>query len=246
MVGTGQIVDASLQPAWRDGMTLELLDNIVWHSLAGPHAMYSSGTATARRYAKGFSPIIGFADANRPDFAALAEYCDPDERFYCGGWAGPAPAGWEIHTDTAGHQMVWNGDVPAHDDALDEIRLGLRDSAQMQALVAIAPPGPFAARTVELGEYYGVFDDGRLVAMAGERMAAGTLREISGVCTHPDFQGRGLARRLMHRLIRLQLQRGQTPFLHVMRDNAHARQLYERMGFRLHQERPLRVVSRAP
>ena len=81
-------------------------------------------------------------------------------------------------------------------------------------------------------------------AMAGERMEAGTLKEISGVCTHPAFQGRGYARRLMHRLIRLQLARGQTPFLHVMHGNDAARALYARMGFRHHGDIAVRVVSR--
>ena len=88
------------------------------------------------------------------------------------------------------------------------------------ALALLTKPGPFGPRTIELGEYFGYFDDGdRLIAMAGERMAAAGLHEISGVCTHPEHQGRGLARRLMLKLIRRQLLRGETPFLHVMRAN---------------------------
>jgi predicted GNAT family acetyltransferase len=81
--------------------------------------------------------------------------------------------------------------------------------------------------------------------MAGERMFAGTLREISGVCTHPDHRGAGHARRLMTALVRRQMQRGQTPFLHVMADNTGARQLYRRMGFAEHRESVVRVVARA-
>ena len=79
-----------------------------------------------------------------------------------------------------------------------------------------------------------------------DRMHAGTLREVSGVCTHPDAQGRGLARRLMHLLLRRELQRGETPFLHVMRDNHLAHDLYERMGFRDRQEGVVRVLLRRP
>ena len=75
-------------------------------------------------------------------------------------------------------------------------------------------------------------------------MAAGPWREVSGVCTHPDVAGRGLAWRLIAKVVRNQMERGQRPFLHVMRDNMHARRLYERMGFRFHQEVALRVVSR--
>jgi predicted GNAT family acetyltransferase len=115
----------------------------------------------------------------------------------------------------------------------------------MLDLVALTQPGPFGPRTIELGEYFGCFDGPRLVAMAGERMFAGSFREVSGVCTHPDFQGRGLARRLMHKLIRRELQRDEIPFLHVMKANAGAQQMYQRMGFRVHQEQLVRVLSRS-
>ena len=81
--------------------------------------------------------------------------------------------------------------------------------------------------------------------MAGERMHAGRLREVSGVATHPDHQGRGLARRLMERLIREEIARGEIPFLHVMRNNEHARALYRRMGFREHQELSVRRIARS-
>jgi predicted GNAT family acetyltransferase len=107
----------------------------------------------------------------------------------------------------------------------------------------LTKPGPFGPRTLELGDYFGLFDGERLIAMAGERMAAGTLREISGVCTHPEHQGRGLARRLMLKLLRRQVQRGETPFLHVMRANEGAHALYQRMGFVDHRETTVRVVS---
>ncbi len=232
-------------PVDRHAPPTELLDNIVWHSLAGPHARFATGTSAARRYAPGFSAIVGFADAEHPDFAGLAPYCEPGEQFYCGGWSsGPAPPGWQIDADTKGHQMVWDAAPPADDTGFPAVPLGAEHVPQMLELVALRPPGPFAVRTHELGDYFGVFEHGRLVAMAGERMAAGPWREVSGVCTHPDAAGRGLAWRLIAKVVRRQIGRGQAPFLHVMRDNVHARRLYERMGFRFHQEVALRVVSR--
>ena len=140
-------------------------------------------------------------------------------------------------------QMVWHGAVPASDACPEALPLGPEHAGQALALAMLTRPGPFGPRTIELGEYFGCFEGDRLVAMAGERMAAGRLREISGVCTHPDAQGRGLARRLMLKLLRRQLQRDETPFLHVMRDNAHALALYESMGFRVHREPVVRVVA---
>ncbi|HEX9392223.1 MAG TPA: GNAT family N-acetyltransferase [Usitatibacteraceae bacterium] len=221
-----------------------LLDNIAWHTLSGPHTRFASGAGNARRYASGFSPIVGFADNDRPDFAALAPLCSPGEQFYSDGWSGPAPVDWRIDVESTMFKMVWETAMPATDEAADAVRLGPEHAAQALELATLTRPGPFGLRTIELGEYFGYFEDERLMAMAGERMHAGKLHEISGVCTHPDFQGRGLARRLMRKLIRRQMQRGEIPFLHVMHANLSARQLYERMGFTHYRESVVRVISK--
>ena len=223
-----------------------LLDNIFWHALSGAQANFASGTDRARRYAPGFSPILGFADQARPDFAALLPYCNVGEHFYCDGWSGKAPEGWSVDLESVMLKMIWHGAQPATDEAADALPLRGEHAAQAVALAELTHPGPFGPRTLELGDYYGYFDGKRLIAMAGERSQADTLREISGVCTHPDFQGRGLARRLTAKLIRRQMQRNETPFLHVMRDNAAARAMYQRMGFRDYRESAVRVVSRTP
>jgi len=222
---------------------LHLLDNIVWHSLAGPQARFAAGSGDARRYARGFSPIVGFADNVRPNLAALRPYCDSDEHFYCDGWSGPVPVGWRLEAETTMYKMVWQAPMPEDDAAEDAIRLRTEHGPQALELAVLTKPGPFGPRTPELGEYFGYFDGDRLVAMAGERMAAESLREISGVCTHPDHRGRGHARKLMLKLVRRQMQRGETPFLHVMRDNASARELYERMGFGIYRESVVRVIA---
>lgn len=220
-----------------------LLDNIAWHTLSGPHTKFAAGTNDARRYAPGFSPIIGFADTKSPNFDALVPYCKPDEHFYCDGWSGATPSGWRVEAETTMVKMVCEIPMPETDEAPEAVRLGPGHAPQALALAALTRPGPFGLRTIELGEYFGCFEGERLVAMAGERMRAGKLREISGVCTHPDFQGRGFARRLMLKLIRRQMQREESPFLHVMRDNSNAHRLYERMGFRAYRESVIRVVA---
>jgi GNAT superfamily N-acetyltransferase len=224
---------------------LDLLDNVTWHALSGLHARFAAGAGSVRRYAKGFSPILGLEDPDRPDFDTLARYCDPGEHFYAERWTGRAPAGWRIDVESTMFKMVWDSAVPPPEPALDAVPLAAAHAEQAVALAALTRPGPFGPRTIELGEYLGVFADGALVAMAGERMQAAKLREISGVCTHPSFQGRGLARQLMHELLRRELRRGETPFLHVMRDNVLARDLYRRMGFREHREVVVRVVARS-
>lgn len=221
---------------------LALLDNIVWHSLAGAQAGFAAGNDRVRRYAPGYSPLIGALDPAAPDLGALGAFCSPGEQFYLSGWSGVPPPDWRLDVDTLMEQYVW--DAPSPPEAGPPLaRLDASHVAQALALVALTHPGPFAERTLELGEFYGLFDHGRLIAMAGERMHAGALREVSAVCTHPEFQGRGLARRLLERVVRGQLARGQTPFLHVLSANATARALYERMGFRHHQTLTVRAVT---
>jgi ribosomal protein S18 acetylase RimI-like enzyme len=221
-----------------------LLDNIMWNCLTGPHAQFAAGTGAVRRYARGFSPILGFENCAHPDFAALESICAPGEDFYCHIWAGTPPPGWQVDKETTMFKMVWNAAMPDSDAAPDAVTLRPEHAAQAVELAKLTNPGPFGIRTPELGEYFGYFDGGRLIAMAGERMCAGDLHEVSGICTHPDFQGRGLARKLTLKLVRRQMQRGKTPFLHVMSTNTGARALYEKMGFRNYLETVVRVISR--
>lgn len=225
---------------------MNVFDNIFWASLSGPHAKFASGTDRALRYARGFSPIVAFPDATRPDFGALLPFCEPGEHFYCEGWSGPAPEGWVIEAETTMFLMVHDAPAPLRDPAPDAVALGPEHAQQAYELAMMTRPGPFGVRTPEMGEYFGYVDNGRLVAMAGERTAAAGVREISGVCTHPDYQGRGYARRLMEKLAMRQLARGETPYLHVMSTNTNAHALYLRMGFKVYKESVVRVVAPVP
>jgi ribosomal protein S18 acetylase RimI-like enzyme len=218
--------------------------NIIWRCMAGSQRSLTVGTDRARRYAAGFSPIIAFADPAAPAFDDLAAVCEPGRPFYCSEWAGTAPDGWTIQRDARMLVMAWAGGAPPADDASDAVPLGHAHVAQMVALAELTRPGPFDVRTIDFGEYFGVFTGERLMAMAGERMHDAPRREVSGICTHPEAQGRGLARRLTALVVRRELARGEMPFLHVVASNARAIALYQRMGFVTTREVPVRVVSR--
>jgi ribosomal protein S18 acetylase RimI-like enzyme len=221
-----------------------LLDNIMWNCLSGPHAPFATGEGAVRRYAPGFSPIVGCEDPEHPDFSTLEKYCEPGDCFYFDIWSGPVPSGWRLDKDARMMKMLWGGRAPEGDAAPDAIPLRGEHASEAVSLARLTNPGPFGIRTPELGEYFGYFDGGRLIAMAGERLCAGDLHEISGVCTHPDFVGRGFASRLTMKLVSRQLQRGKTPFLHVMSHNTTARRLYEKLGFRDYRETVVRVLTR--
>jgi ribosomal protein S18 acetylase RimI-like enzyme len=223
------------------------LDNVFWHALTGRQAQYACGAGAARRFAPGFSPILGFADAQRPAFDGLDAVCESGERFYCDAWPGDPPPGWRLEAEAPVCQMVWNGPSPSVPPSERTCaRLGPGDAASMLQLAEATNPGPFGPRTHELGEYWGIFEDGHLVAMAGERAELPGLREISGVCTQPGYRGRGYAGDLVSLLVRRQLARGCVPFLHVMQSNAAARALYERMGFVQRRLSAVRILARLP
>jgi ribosomal protein S18 acetylase RimI-like enzyme len=220
------------------------LDNIFWSCLTGPQAQFASGTGNVRRYARGFSPIVGCRDPEDPDFAALAPLFDAGESFYIDRWQGIAPQGWAIVKEAGMMKMVWDAPAPAEDAAPAAIRLQPEHYGQALELAQLTNPGPFGIRTPELGEYFGHFDGDRLVAMAGERTRIADLHEISGVCTHPDIRGKGHARKLTLKLVHRQLARGKLPFLHVLSTNPAAHALYLKMGFRDYLKTVVRVVRK--
>ncbi len=135
-----------------------------------------------------------------------------------------------IVQDAVCNQMVLERLTPG------ELRFGFEalteaDAPEMLALATATKPGPFAARTHQLGDFVGVKHEGRLVAMAGERMKPDGFTEVSGVCTDPEYRGRGYAGGLMRAVAERILARGEVPFLHVYAHNAGAIALYEALGF---------------
>jgi GNAT superfamily N-acetyltransferase len=226
---------------------MDPFDNLFWTCMHDSQAAIAIGTDRVRRFLPGFSPIAAFADPRQPDFDALATLVEPGEQFFLPEWSGPVPPGWTLHLDTTMLAMAWDGrPAPPIDDTLEARPLTTADVPQMRDLAARTRPGPFGPRTIEFGDYFGVFDGDRLMAMAGERLHHGALREVSGICTEPEYQGRGLARRMTELVVRRQLEQGQAPFLHVASTNARAIALYERLGFVTARDIPVRILSRTP
>lgn len=224
-------------------MSASLPENVVWECLSGPQLGFSTGTDQVRRFAPGFSPIIGFANPDQPNLTALEPFCQPGEELYCGRWDGGVPTGWRLNEESTVLQLVLENELPPRPRTYRTVQLDLGHVPQMLELTHETQPGPFGPRTIELGEYRGILHEGRLVAMAGERFEIGRFREISAVCTHPDHRGQGLARHLVAELAQLQRARGQIPFLHVLADNLSALGLYQSLGFRIVRELPVRVIQ---
>jgi ribosomal protein S18 acetylase RimI-like enzyme len=211
-----------------------VLDNAIWFTLTTRHSNIAEGNGRARRYPTGVSPLGAIQDASDASFEALASLLRPNEEIVLGSPNEILPAGGlEAFARVTLRQMV-RSSLSRPITAQHVIPLGAADVADMLALVEITKPGPFRSRTHELGQYFGIRVDGRLVAMAGERLRPVGYTEISAVCTHPGYRGRGYGRDLVETLVRNIKDRGDVPILHVEKDNR-AASLYERVGFWIRQ-----------
>jgi predicted GNAT family acetyltransferase len=155
------------------------------------------------------------------------------------------PPEFKILFASTGEQMIGTPAETPGGTADDIVTLGAGDVPAMLELTKLTNPGPFAARTHELGTFLGIKVDGRLVAMAGERMKPADYTEITAVCVHPDHRGRGYAQILLGAVARQILARGEIPFLHVFSNNGGAIALYRRQGMEIRRRLHVTVLGRA-
>ncbi|GAA0888980.1 GNAT family N-acetyltransferase [Rhodanobacter soli] len=207
------------------------LDNPFWSSLRSRHRAIALCRGEAARYPAEFAPFLGVASAQADVSAAIASLVDPGESVYLLGVAPALPHGWVLDAFAPLAQMICPAPIAVIDGPA-VIELTDAHRADVLALTALVYPHYFRPRTMELGRYFGIYQDGRLAAMIGERLGMDAQQEISAVCTHPDFNGRGYARRLVALLSNDNLERGRLPFLHVSHQNHRAKQLYEQLGYR--------------
>jgi ribosomal protein S18 acetylase RimI-like enzyme len=221
---------------------MHMLDNPIWTALSTRQAYIAKGGGWARRFPPEITALAGFPEPSLQAYAALSKLADRTPAALFLAEPPNVPEGWSRLLDTALVQMVFENGVaasPRH----EWVELTADDVPEMVPLAELTQPGPFGARTYQLGTYLGIRRNGKLVAMAGERLCVPGYVEISAVCTHPDHVGKGYAASLMSVLIEKLRRQGEIPFLHVRAQNARAIALYERLGFRTRFQFHLAVVQ---
>jgi ribosomal protein S18 acetylase RimI-like enzyme len=219
------------------------LDNPIYAALCGAHARFAEVRGRARRYAVDVAPFLALPSVpSAQDWRDAAELVAPETHVAVLHGAADLPDGWQAVQAFGLVQMV--GEQVTGGACPESVALGAADVPEMLGLVAETEPGPFLPRTIELGEYLGVRREGKLVAMAGERMRLDGWTEISAVCTTAAHRGQGLASRLVGALIASIQRRSEQVFLHVLNTNTGAIRLYEELGFRTRGTATLTVVTR--
>jgi ribosomal protein S18 acetylase RimI-like enzyme len=221
----------------------QVLDNAPWATLVGAHAGFAVRNGRAARYQPDVAPFVALEDYDDPRaWQDLADLLGPDGQAAVFGvteW----PEDWKPVWSAGGLQMVGGGVQPEPEP--EAVVLGAEDVPEILDLVARTEPGPVRERTIELGSYLGIRRDGKLIALAGERLRPPGWTEISAVCTDPEYRGQGLAGRLIRAVAAGIVARGDTPFLHVAGTNTNAIRLYDALGFERRRDTTFTVLARA-
>lgn len=222
-----------------------ILDNPIYNSLATAHHKYSNGTENVKFYIEDIASFAGFKNNSVESFEELYKISADTNLFIIFSKSKiEIPIPWKLITHIDMYQMVYqSNDLPNFDSsnlsALDE-----KNIDEMIELVELTKPGPFRNKTIDLGNYTGVFENEKLVSMAGHRFNPTPYTEISAVCTHPDYLGKGYAYLLLCEQVKRILNKSEIPFLHVRSDNAGAVKLYQKVGFEIRTEMIAYVITK--
>lgn len=222
-----------------------ILNNPAWHALTSGNRSLAHGSGPVRYFWNDVSPFAGLEENSVEQFDELARLVSFDSPLAIVlPTATTLPAPWSIIQQIAVWQMVYIAPLHKLPSATSVVQLGSADVPEMLKLTKLTNPGPFEHNTLRFGHYEGIYEGDRLIAMAGQRMHPQPYAEISAVCTHPDFLGRGLASQLLVRQIHRIKAAGEIPFLHVKSENSRAITVYRNLGFEKRKEVVIYIIQK--
>lgn len=222
-----------------------LLDNPIWESLSSYHQHNNEGDDRLKYFYPEISPFVAMAEWGEADKNHLDKHLPADRNFfYIINKNIELPVSCKKGFTIRLFQMVCRNHIPFIARGITTRVLDTADIPQMIELTALTKPGPFNNRTIEFGNYIGVFEGDRLAAMAGERLKISGYTEVSAICTHPDFTGKGYGAVLLSQASSRILRDGQVPFLHVRNDNTRAIKMYEKAGYTIRTEMDFAIFKK--
>lgn len=225
--------------------SVSLLDNPIWQALNTAHAAFNEGDQRLKYFYPEVSPFVAMNDWQAGDQLYLDKHLPADRGFfYIIRDKIQLPDSCKKVFTIPLWQMVMQQHIPFTVKGITIKPLDHTHIPAMIGLTALTRPGPFSQRTIEFGNYIGIFEQDQLVAMAGERLKVDGYTEVSAICTHPDATGKGYGAALLSAACNRILESGQIPFLHVRNDNARAIQMYEKAGFTIRCEMDFAIIKK--
>ena len=213
-------------------MEEHVLDNPIWHMLCHDLAEFTVGTALAKRCDPDLIPVVGLANHSDAAFADLATLYKANEGIALLEASPPQGIpGFEINSRSSFDQLVCQQRTPVPKTDIEILELTPSDIQDVIQLIDLTKPGPFFPGLFAMRHFVGIRQEGQLVAVACERIRLPGYCEISAVCTHPDWRGKGYARLLSSVIADGIWERGDTPFLHVVAHNTSAYYVYTLLHF---------------
>jgi ribosomal protein S18 acetylase RimI-like enzyme len=204
--------------------------NPVWHALQGPHRHLALFEGDACRYPADVAPFAAIEAPSDRSLDRLRSLLAIGESVWIADY-GREARGIAVLDGLECVQMALPRAVEIAAPGREVTPLTGTHAHEMVALTDLAFPGFFRPGTYRMGSYFGVRVNGELVAMGGERLLLPGHPEMSGICTHPDHRGKGLATDLIRHLAHHHRRAGLISWLHVGAANRGAIGLYTGLGF---------------
>lgn len=226
-------------------MPHHILDNPVWNALTSGNSHLTLGNDQAKFLPEDIGPFAGLQEWRAELFQQLYQMI-PAKRLVAifSNQQLNIPPYWKIKETVKALQMIFTNTIHLLNVEANIVPLEKQHVPQMIALTKLTHPGPFSQRTIEFGDYNGIFNSEKLIAMAGERMHANEYVEVSAVCTHPHHTGKGYGKSLVNNQVHKIVTEGNIPFLHVRADNEHAINLYKHLGFTVRSEMNIYIIQK--
>ena len=222
------------------------LDNPVWEALCSRQMHFNTGNEILKYFPGNVSPFVGLQYWSERDVLELINHLPADRPFSVMITKEvQLPANFEIVFTIPLYQMYCPVLKQLNDSTIIYRKLTDADIPQMLELTEKTKPGPFYERTIDFGNYIGIFNNDELVSMAGERLKVHGHTEVSAICTHPHFHGKGFASFLSSKVSEQIIQEGNIPFLHVRNDNSRAIEVYKKLGFQIRADVYFAIFKRA-
>lgn len=216
-------------------MTLleDKLKNPIWYSLQETHSKFCININGVRFYNPVINNFGAFTDGKKTE-EAITKYSHLSDSFFLVS-ENQAPTFNTnkviLHKKIEGCQMVLYN-FQNYDANEEIIQLNHKHIHMVYELIWKVMPGFYQKKGFEMGKFFGIFKQKKLVAICGQRMQTDNFIEISSVVTDPNFTKRGFAKQLISHMTKTILDDQKTPILHTNKGNL-AIPLYKNLGYKI-------------